>query len=84
MKTVKTRQHAKSQIAVNTWVCSFKYKSPSKFENVKENTDEVVASTQVGEYDNPQPSAPSSPPRRSTPSSRRPPHSHNLGPCLRS
>jgi hypothetical protein len=67
------------------WAYNFKYKSPIKFENVKKkNTDEVVASTQVEGYDNHQPSAPSSPPRRSTLSSRRPLHSHNLGPCLRS
>ena len=45
MKAVKTRQNAKSKLAINTWAYSFKYKSPIKFENVKENTDEVVAST---------------------------------------
>ena len=46
MEAVKTRHNAKYKLAVNTWAYSFKYKSPSKFENVKENTDEVVASTQ--------------------------------------
>jgi hypothetical protein len=84
VKTVKTRQNAKSKLAVNRWAYSFQYKSPSRFENVKENTDEVVAITQFEEYDNPQPSAPSLPPRRGTPSPRRPPRSHKLGPCLRS
>jgi hypothetical protein len=48
VKAVKTRQNAESKIATNTWAYIFKY----KFENVKENTDVVVASTWFEERDN--------------------------------
>ena len=40
MEAVKTRQSAESKIATNTWAYISKY----KLENVKEITDEVVAS----------------------------------------
>ena len=45
VKAVKTKQNAESKLAINTWVHILKYKIPNKFENVKENTDEVAAST---------------------------------------
>jgi hypothetical protein len=79
VKAVKTRQNTKFKLAVNTWAYSFKYKSPSKFENVKEITEKVVACTQLEEYNNPQQSTLSSPTRKFTPSPRRPHRSHN--PC---
>jgi outer membrane protein assembly factor BamE (lipoprotein component of BamABCDE complex) len=52
VKAVKTRQNAESKLVSNTWAYIFKYKSPNKFGNVKENTDEVVASTWFEEQDN--------------------------------
>ena len=52
MKAVKTRQNAESKIATNIGAYSFKYKSLNKIENVKENTDKVVASTWFEEQDN--------------------------------
>jgi hypothetical protein len=65
VEAVKTRQSAVSKIVVNTWTCYIKYESPSKFEKIEETTIEVFASTQVEEENNPHPTAPSSPPRRS-------------------
>ena len=52
METGKTRQNAKFKLAINTWTCHFKYKSPSKFENgVEEKTDKVVASDNFEKFD---------------------------------
>jgi hypothetical protein len=45
VKAVKTKQNAKSELAIYTWANILKHKIPTQFENIKENTEEMVAST---------------------------------------
>jgi hypothetical protein len=45
VEAVKTKQNAESELAINTWAYIIEYRIPNKFENIKENTDEVAAST---------------------------------------